>query len=108
MGDWKCDQCEKLFTSQSILDRHCSIEHPKGDVYKCVDCDKVLSKKEDLIDHMKAHPVSKPYSCKQCNKEFSRKYHLDRHVYQTGCSGVPKQEFKCQVLKFKNQVVIGY
>lgn len=100
MGDLKCGQCDKLFSTQNILDRHCSIEHPVGDTFKCLECDKELTNKESFAEHIKQHPLANViHSCKQCNKEFTRRYHLERHISQKGCCGIQKPEFKCQVLK---------
>lgn len=99
-GDFKCDQCDKLFLLQNSLDRHRSIDHAKGDIFQCAECEHVFTQKADLIEHMQTHPLNKPFSCKQCNKDFTRKYHLDRHVAQTGCDGMPRHEFRCQVICF--------
>lgn len=100
-GDFKCDQCDKLFLLQNSLDRHRSIEHAEGDVFQCAECEHSFSQKAELIEHMRTHPLNKPFSCKQCNKDFTRKYHLDRHVAQTGCDGTPRHEFRCQVGFFR-------
>ncbi|XP_018576196.1 zinc finger protein 2 homolog [Anoplophora glabripennis] len=98
LGDFKCNQCDKLFMQQNCLDRHCSIEHPIDDKYICADCQKNFKTKEQLIDHMRIHPI-KSVKCLGCNREFSRKYHLDRHIGQTGCTGLPRKVFDCRVCK---------
>lgn len=95
-GDFKCDICDKLFIQQNSLDRHVSIEHPDGDNYVCYDCKKGFKAKEQLIEHTRVH-LLKSVKCDDCGREFSRKYHLDRHIGQTGCMGVPKQVYECWV-----------
>ncbi|XP_063919581.1 zinc finger protein ZFP2-like [Zophobas morio] len=97
IGDFKCETCDKLFVQQNSLDRHCSIEHCEGDIYKCVECKKEFKMKEHLIEHMKVHPLSKCIKCPDCSREFTRKYHLDRHIAQTGCNGAPRKTFVCKV-----------
>ncbi|KAF5274091.1 hypothetical protein FQR65_LT04489 [Abscondita terminalis] len=96
-GDYKCDLCEKLFFSPMNLLRHKSIEHIKGDVWACSECDNTFLERSLLLEHMQTHPLIKAFSCRQCNREFTRKYHLDRHIAQTGCNGTPRNEFQCQV-----------
>lgn len=73
------------------------MEHMTNDSYVCCECDYVTQKKPEMNEHMKSHPVAKPYKCKHCGREFTRKYHLDRHISQKGCDGLPKDEFQCQV-----------
>ncbi|RZC42188.1 zinc finger protein 2 -like protein [Asbolus verrucosus] len=97
IGDFKCEKCDKLFVQQNSLDRHYSIEHCEGEIYKCVECKKELKQKELLIEHMKVHPLSKCIKCPDCSREFTRKYHLDRHIAQTGCNGAPRKSFMCKV-----------
>lgn len=55
-----------------------------------------MSSKEELLNHMRIHPV-KTVKCLGCNREFTRKYHLERHIGQTGCMGVPRKAFDCRV-----------
>lgn len=110
-GDFKCYECDLLFSVQKHLQRHHSMEHPSCErrddgeegvedeiTYSCCECDHVTPDKTDMIEHMKTHPIAKPYKCKHCSREFTRKYHLDRHISQKGCDGFPKDEFQCQVL----------
>lgn len=96
IGDFKCDDCDKLFVQLNFLHRHASIEHPKSDVYKCSECLKQFNTKEELVDHMRVHSL-KTVKCLECNREFTRKYHLERHMGQTGCMGQPRKVFDCRV-----------
>ncbi|KAJ8973390.1 hypothetical protein NQ317_012106, partial [Molorchus minor] len=96
IGDFKCNKCDKLFIQQNCLDRHCSIEHPINNEYLCAECKKSFATKELIIDHMRIHPL-KSVKCSDCNREFTRKYHLDRHIGQTGCMGIPKKVYDCRV-----------
>ncbi|KAL1501100.1 hypothetical protein ABEB36_006488 [Hypothenemus hampei] len=95
-GNFKCEECEKLFIFPNALKRHKSIDHPTGGRFTCYECKKEFSTKEFLIDHTKMHSL-KAVKCEDCGREFSRKYHLDRHIVQTGCMGVMKQVYECRV-----------
>ncbi|KAL3287899.1 hypothetical protein HHI36_002357 [Cryptolaemus montrouzieri] len=98
VGDYQCSVCPKLFPQQSILDRHISLEHPKGNNYKCSECKFLCTSKSDLVEHLQSHSF-KVVKC-VCKKEFTRKYHLDRHLQITGCGGVKTDPmFKCEVCK---------
>lgn len=55
-----------------------------------------MPSKEELLNHMQVHPI-KTVKCLGCSREFTRKYHLDRHIGQTGCMGVPRKAFDCRV-----------
>ncbi|XP_050297461.1 zinc finger protein 12 isoform X2 [Anthonomus grandis grandis] len=94
-GDFSCDQCLKLFTLENSLRRHKSIEHPVGDNFQCADCNKEFKDRDDLITHTRVHSLNS-IKC-ICGREFARKYHLERHIYQTGCSRLPKQVYECRV-----------
>ncbi|KAK4884706.1 hypothetical protein RN001_000977 [Aquatica leii] len=96
-GDFKCLLCEKLFFTQTSLERHKSIEHSTGNIWSCPECNDTFEERTLLLEHMQTHPLTKVFSCRQCNREFTRKYHLDRHVAQTGCDGTPRNQFQCQV-----------
>lgn len=96
-GDFKCELCEKLFTTTTVRERHKSLEHNQDGIWRCLDCPEKFNSKSLLIQHLQMHPFNKLYSCKQCKREFTRKYHLDRHVAQTGCDGGPRNAFQCQV-----------
>lgn len=96
-GDLSCEHCSFLFSVPKNLQRHKSIEHPKDGIYSCCECDTVTSDREVILEHMKIHPVAKPYKCRYCTRDFTRKYHLDRHISQKGCDGLPKDEFQCKV-----------
>lgn len=94
VGDYPCPKCDKLFVSESALDRHNRIVHCDG--LTCPDCDKKCTSRQLLEKHIITH-LEKPFACTRCNKVFTRKYHLDRHVQQTGCDGKPRQTYQCQV-----------
>ncbi|KAF7280001.1 hypothetical protein GWI33_006517 [Rhynchophorus ferrugineus] len=96
LGDFKCEQCDKLFIQQNSLDRHVSVDHPVGTEYICYECKKLYKTRDLLIDHMRIHPI-KSVKCDGCGRDFSRKYHLERHILQTGCTGVPCAVYNCRV-----------
>ncbi|CAH0550769.1 unnamed protein product [Brassicogethes aeneus] len=96
IGDFKCEECGKLFLQQNNLARHVSVEHPPNNEYVCSECKKKCANVNELVDHMRIHPI-KSIKCTGCDREFTRKYHLDRHLFHTGCMGTEKKAFECRV-----------
>ncbi|XP_066157522.1 zinc finger protein 678-like [Euwallacea fornicatus] len=96
LGEFDCDQCDKLFSMQKALQRHKCIEHPVNDKYGCYECKKLFTTKQDIVEHVRVHPL-KSVKCEDCGREFSRFSHLERHVGQTGCMGVLKRVYECRV-----------
>ncbi|XP_065226110.1 zinc finger protein 37-like isoform X3 [Planococcus citri] len=74
--------------------------HREGARFKCVDCGKKFSHKENLIRHLRIHSGVKPFSCQTCNKRFTRKDHLTNHQR----SHSNEKRYKCGICdaRFKN------
>lgn len=98
----KCDQCEKEFTSQRLLQLHkdehsdaqfgCPVcgksfntrlllgqhkrtQHEKA--FKCNVCGKLLSRQDKLDSHMKQHDG---YSCSECGDKYVSRRDLKQHM----------------------------
>jgi len=52
---------------------------------ECDICNKVFSRKYDLIRHRRIHTGDTPYKCKICGAGFTRSDHRDRHIRRTPC-----------------------
>ena len=77
---FKCDICDKLFSSKSNLKKHIDTIHLKLNSHNCEECGKTFSQKGNLKYHVNTvHLKIKPYKCDECYKTFSSKQDLKRH-----------------------------
>ncbi|XP_058794096.1 zinc finger protein 316-like isoform X2 [Phymastichus coffea] len=55
-------------------------QHPLGDVYSCVKCDKIFSTPHGLEVHARrSHNGKRPFACELCNKTFGHEISLTQH-----------------------------
>lgn len=76
----KCRQCDKLFATQKILNRHMISHKPKS--LKCPKCEKSFPQVSQLRSHMDTHLSVKKFKCDLCPKTFSHKRVLETHILQ--------------------------
>ena len=76
---YKCSECEKTFSSKSVLIAQLWTCIRKS-LYQCNSFDKAVSPNSDLIIHMRTHTGERPYQCSQCDKTFTQKSELKRHM----------------------------
>ena len=92
---FKCDLCQKDFTSLTHLNTHKKCLHMDEDVVRCFECEtckKKFKTNGNLTLHREIHQSIK-YGCKQCELSFSTKSGLRRHVQTEHL----KQVYKCEV-----------
>ena len=79
--NYKCDKCDKAYSSQGALINH-RVVHEKGkSSFKCDECDRVYSNKLSLYKHVHDHhKQTRLYPCSQCDRVFHQKYLLRDHV----------------------------
>lgn len=73
-----CDQCERSFPLQQLLDIHMR-QHNRERKFTCETCDKKFFTKHDLAKHEHLHKGQKDFTCVVCNRAFSRQTLLHRH-----------------------------
>ena len=76
--DFKCPDCQKVFTHSSSLHRHRREIHSRAKKFKCRHCLMAFSRKDSLNRHMVVHTGEKFY-CQFCEKKYSTKHNLNDH-----------------------------
>lgn len=72
-GKFKCDVCQKCFTTKSSLKEH-FITHIDYRPFMCKFCTAGFKRRQALQRHLKAqHSTERPFHCDECCKPFSRR-----------------------------------
>lgn len=90
---YKCQKCDRFYSSKKSLDRHTSTHNDKE--FKCDSCDKQFFCLDKLHKHVNLHRVKekpKPVLCKICNKSFRKIDTMVRHL-NTHKKAYPKEVF---------------
>ena len=78
---FKCEICEKAYSSKKALYDHNKIIHAENKItYSCEICGKVLRDKYKLKYHMMVHSEKRNFKCSHCSTEFKGGENLRRHV----------------------------
>jgi len=75
-NQYTCAHCEKRLSSRKTLRDHMNIHIG---TYKCTECGRCCKSKYHLAVHMRSHSGEKPFECTVCGKRFTRSQHLDVH-----------------------------
>jgi len=78
-GRWRCDKCEKNFSTSK--DRELHAIHERCRSYVCEHCNKDFSRRDTLWRHMREHRIEE-YACIHCDATFKRRDNLARHTQQ--------------------------
>ena len=73
--EWKCDLCEKQYTSIKELKEHEKEYHEQ----KCDRCEKQYVYIKELDEHLKKEHGIRRYKCTDCGKEFENLEELIEH-----------------------------
>ena len=97
----KCVECDKTFTSNTLLEKHKKIHHEKSSTVICDQCGKECLSKSHLDSHLKKvhhmYKIPKEDTIKKCDKcdlEFEKPEDFNDHLKQ--CLDDPN-DFKCKL-----------
>lgn len=92
---YKCDKCEKIYSSQMTLCQHSKICGLSKDFrysvarFSCDHCNYKSDKKPSLTIHIRAKhlpPDPNLYKCKKCDRSYANRSNLNRHSKVCGLS----------------------
>jgi len=92
-GEFRCNECDKIFTRLCYLKQHNKTFHNGEKPYKCGQCGKRFPVEVLYQEHMAKHSGDKPYKCEVCPKQFNHKTDLRRHM----CLHTGEKPFSCEV-----------
>uniref|UniRef100_A0A8D8Q513 Zinc finger protein Xfin n=1 Tax=Cacopsylla melanoneura TaxID=428564 RepID=A0A8D8Q513_9HEMI len=92
----ECDMCGKNFSQRNNLKRHLEEVHrTDGMKFECYVCSKVLATSHSLKRHILIHNGPK-YTCEICKREFTRVYELNIHKKMHDDENNTANQLKCQ------------
>lgn len=97
LGHFKCDKCEKICATKSLLREHAK-SHFESYIYQCEFCTFKSSSPSGIQHHKKyRHSDERPFDCQFCDAKFKSKSDLRKHI-DIHSSEHP---FKCQYCTFE-------
>ena len=79
---FKCEICEKTFSTNHIKNQHIRNAHGKVEIFTCNVCNKTFGKNHQLTLHQKYYHQEgpRPYKCDSCEKSFTLAGNLKKHI----------------------------
>ena len=74
-----CCMCGKQFTHYGNLVRHIK-GHRSWGSYACDLCERQFNRADNLADHMSVHTGDRKYVCGECGRTFLRSSYLEAHI----------------------------
>ena len=98
-----CDICQKTLTQKVTLNQHLKV-HPGEKPHQCESCEKSFSQKAHLKRHMTVHTGEKTYSCEGCGNSYTRNDKL--HEHKKKCYGQlsPQRSVAASEFQYENDL----
>ena len=77
-----CSECNKHFSTETVLKRHVATVHKGQYPYHCRYCGRGFTATNDLKGHLVQHTGIKAFACHVCGKQFSYNNTMKAHVKQ--------------------------
>ncbi|KAI5712606.1 hypothetical protein M8J75_009807 [Diaphorina citri] len=74
-----CENCTKVFSDPSNLQRHIRTHHVGARQHACQECGKTFATSSGLKQHTHIHSSVKPFRCEVCHKAYTQFSNLCRH-----------------------------
>ena len=78
--NFRCETCDKYFSSSSSLWQHKKTHLDDRQTYKCQMCQKTFISESNLDVHVKIIHMGHRIKCNECSRIFCYKNGFDRHV----------------------------
>uniref|UniRef100_A0A8D8ESG8 Zinc finger protein 358 n=1 Tax=Culex pipiens TaxID=7175 RepID=A0A8D8ESG8_CULPI len=82
-NQFKCNECDKAFHEDKLLQEHIRTKHRGERPYQCKLCPKTYTRSSSLFVHVQINHenIKKAlYRCDKCTKSFLNRHHYERHV----------------------------
>ena len=85
-----CSECNKHFSTETVLKRHVSMMHKGQYPYRCQYCGRGFVSMDNLKRHLIQHTGIKAYVCHVCGNDFSYSSTMKAHVKQFHADTAPR------------------
>jgi len=105
-----CQYCGKQFRTLKCVKFHARTVHLNQKKYRCADCGRAFSTKQNLQTHMAVHSDERPHQCESCGRALKTKAALYTHMLthstagRITCDACGKQ-FRCRSQLRRHEVL---